>query len=60
LFFQNRLPGKIFGTKRDEIIGGWKKCIMWSQLYKSMRMRFTGHGREEGCIRSLDGKIRRK
>jgi hypothetical protein len=28
--FQNRVLWRIFGPKRDEVSGGWKKCIMRS------------------------------
>jgi hypothetical protein len=52
--FENRVLRKIFGTKRDKIIGGWRKCHneKLHNLYcspniigmiKSRRMRWTGH-----------------
>jgi hypothetical protein len=28
--FENTVLKKIFGPKRDEVILGWKNCIMWS------------------------------
>jgi hypothetical protein len=26
--FENRMPRKIFGPKRDDVMGGWRNCIM--------------------------------
>jgi hypothetical protein len=28
--FENRVLRRIFGPKRDEVTGGWRKCIMKS------------------------------
>jgi hypothetical protein len=28
--FENRVLRKIFGPKREDITGGWRKCIMRS------------------------------
>jgi hypothetical protein len=53
----------IFGLKRDEVIGGWKKLHNKelhnlyhspniNRMIKSRRIRWTGHiahGREEEC-----------
>jgi hypothetical protein len=52
--FENRVLRKIFGPKRDEVIGGWRKLhneelhnLYCSQsiirIIKSRRMRWTGH-----------------
>jgi hypothetical protein len=51
--FENRMLRKIFGPKRDEVIGGWGKLLHEElhNLYsspsiirlKSRRMRFVGH-----------------
>jgi hypothetical protein len=51
--FENKVMGKIFGPKRDEVIGGWRKlhneelhdlyclpCII--RMIKSRRMRWAG------------------
>jgi hypothetical protein len=47
--FENRVLRRIFGPKRDEVIGGWRKL---HNLYrspsiirtiKSRRMRWAGH-----------------
>jgi hypothetical protein len=57
--FENRVLRRIFGPKRDEVIGGWRKL---HNLYcspniirriKSRRMRWPGHVArmgEEECI----------
>jgi hypothetical protein len=52
--FENRVLRRIFGPKRDEVTGGWKKLhnVELRDLYsspsiirmiKSMRMRWAGH-----------------
>jgi hypothetical protein len=52
--FENRVVRRIFGTKRDEVIGGWRKMHNEElhNLYcspsiiimiKSRRMRWAGH-----------------
>jgi hypothetical protein len=52
--FQNRVLRKIFGPKRDEVIGGWRKLhneeldnLYCSpsiiRIIKSRRMRWAGH-----------------
>jgi hypothetical protein len=52
--FENRVLGRTFGPKRDEVTGGWRKLHNdeLHNLYsspsiirriKSMRMRWTGH-----------------
>jgi hypothetical protein len=63
--FENRVLGRIFGPKRDEVTGGWRKLHngelhnLYSSLniirmIKSWSMRLAGHvvrmGREEECI----------
>jgi hypothetical protein len=60
--FENRVLRRIFGPKRDEVTGGWRKLHneelhnLYSsssviKLIKSRRMRWTGHvarmGRKE-------------
>jgi hypothetical protein len=52
--FENRVPRRIFGLKRDDIIGGWRKLhnerlhnLHFSpniiRMMKSRRLRWTGH-----------------
>jgi hypothetical protein len=59
--FENRVLRRIFGPKRDEVIGGWRKlhneelhCLYSSpsiiRVINARRMRWAGHGGGEGCI----------
>jgi hypothetical protein len=63
--FENKLLRKIFGPKRDEVTGGWRKLYneelrdLYSspsiiRIIKSMRMRWAGHvarmGENEKCV----------
>jgi hypothetical protein len=52
--FENRVLRRIFGQKRDEVMGGWRKLHneelhdLYSspsiiRIIKSRRMRWTGH-----------------
>jgi hypothetical protein len=50
--FENRVPRRMFGLKRDEVIGGWRKLhneeldkLHFSPviMMKSGRMRLTRH-----------------
>jgi hypothetical protein len=52
--FENRVLRRIFGPKRDEVTGGWRKLHneelhnlyslpRISEMIKSMRMRWAGH-----------------
>jgi hypothetical protein len=52
--FENRVLRRIFGPKRDEVTGGWRKLHneelhnLYSspsiiRMIKSRRMRWTGH-----------------
>jgi hypothetical protein len=68
--FENRVPRKIFGPKRDEVIGGWRKLhnedlhnLYYSssiiRIIKSRRMRWAGHVARVGvknAYRILVGK----
>jgi hypothetical protein len=69
--FENRVLRRIFGPKRDEVTGEWRKLQSWEldNLYsspdiiwqiKSRRMRWTGHvacmGEERKCTRFWWGK----
>jgi len=69
--FENRVLRRVFGSKRDEVTGEWRKLhneelrdfyslpnIVW--VVKSRRMRWTGHvartGEGRGVHRILVGK----
>jgi hypothetical protein len=74
--FENRVLRRIFGPKRDEVTGKWRKLhseelhILYSspnkyntRQIKSRRMRWAGHvthGRGEDCVQGFYGKARRK
>jgi hypothetical protein len=72
--FKNRVLRRIFGPKRDEVRGGWRKLHteelhnLYSspsitRVIKSRRMRWAGHvarmGKQE-CIYDVGGKARWK
>jgi hypothetical protein len=72
---ENRVLRRIFGPKRDEVTGEWRKMhneelhILYSspniiRQIKSRRMRWAGHvvsmGEERNVYRVLNGKARRK
>jgi hypothetical protein len=57
--FENRVLTKIFGSKRDEVMGGWRKLQneelhdLYSltgiiRIIKSRRMRWAGHVARKG------------
>ena len=68
--FQNRVLRRVFGPKRDEVTGEWRKLNEELsdlnslpnvvRVVKSRRMRWTGHmvrmGEERGVHRVLVGK----
>jgi hypothetical protein len=67
--FENRVLRRIFGPKRDEVTGGWRKvhneelCDLYSsriRMIKSGRMRCAGHvaqmGEKRNVYRLLVGK----
>jgi hypothetical protein len=73
--FENRVLRRIFGPKRDEVIGKWRKLhneelhILYSspniiRQTKSRRMRWAGHvarmGEERKVYTALVGKSLRK
>jgi hypothetical protein len=71
--FENRVLRRIFGPKRDEVIGEWRKLhneelhILYSspniiRQIKSRRMRWAGHVARMGevYVQSFNGKARRK
>jgi hypothetical protein len=73
--FENRVLRKIFGPKRDEVIGGWRKlhdeelhnlyCLpSIIKIIKSRRMRWAGHvarmGEKRSAYEILVGKLEGK
>jgi hypothetical protein len=69
--FENRVPRRIFGPKREEMTGGWRKLHneelhnLYSsrsriRMIKSRRMRWAGHvarmGAKRNAYRILMGK----
>jgi hypothetical protein len=71
--FENRVLRRIFGRKREEVTGEWRKLnneelhILYSsqniiRQIKSRRMRWVGHMARTGeeCVQCFDGKARRK
>jgi hypothetical protein len=69
--FENRVLRRIFGPKRDEVIGGWRKLHneklhkLYSspniiRMMKSKGMRWTGHvarmGEKRNAYRILLGR----
>jgi hypothetical protein len=73
--FENRVLRRIFGPKRDEVTGDWRKvrneelCDLYSspsiiRIIKSRRMRWTGHaarmGEKRNAYRLLVGKAEGK
>ena len=71
--FENRVLRRVFGPRKDEVTGEWKKHEELNYLYflpnivrvvKSRRMRWTGHvarmGEDRGVHRVLVGKPERK
>jgi hypothetical protein len=59
--FENRVPRRMFGPKRDEVAGGWRKLHneelhnLYSspniiRMIKSRRMIWTGHAARMGRI----------
>jgi hypothetical protein len=60
---ENRVLRRIFGPKRDEVTGGWRKLhneelynlLSWLsiiRMLKSMRMRWAGHAARMGVKRN--------
>jgi len=69
--FENRVLGRIFGPRRDEVTGEWRKLHneKLNDLYstpnivrviKSRRMRCSVYRGEEGCIQRFGGEPSRK
>jgi hypothetical protein len=75
MVFENRVLRRIFGPKRDEVTGKWRKLHneelhdLYSspnivRVIKSRRMRWAGHiariGCRESCIRFWWGNLRER
>jgi hypothetical protein len=72
--FENRVLRRIFGPKRDEVTGDWRKLHNYElhnlysspniiKMIKSRRMRWTGHVARMGrrrMLKGIGGKARRK
>jgi hypothetical protein len=69
--FENRVLRRLFGTKRDEVTGGWRKLHSEKlhnlycspsiiKMIKSRRIRLVGHvarmGDKRNACRLLEGK----
>ena len=68
--FENRVSRRIFGSKRDEITGEWRKLYNeeLNDLYSSLnivrviksRIRWAGHvarmGGKDGCLQGFGGE----
>jgi hypothetical protein len=65
--FENKVLRRIFGPKRDEMTGGWRKlhneelCDLYSspsiiRIIKSRRIKWAGHVARMGVFRLLLGK----
>jgi hypothetical protein len=56
--FENRVPRRIFGPKRDGVMGGWT-CIICTllqsiiRIIKSRKMRWMGHVAQMGEKRKV-------
>jgi hypothetical protein len=73
--FENRVLRRIFGPKRDEVTGKWRKlyneelCVLYSspsinRIIKSRRMRWAGHvariGENKNACRLLWESLRER
>jgi hypothetical protein len=73
--FENKMLGRIFGPKRDEVTGGWRKLHneelhdLYSsrsiiRIIKSRRMRWAGHvartGQKRNAYRLFVGSQRER
>jgi hypothetical protein len=65
--FENRVLGRIFGPKRDEVIGVWRKLVFFAEYNWSDQVKedekgraCKTHGGKEQCLQEFVGKARRK
>jgi hypothetical protein len=69
--FENRVLRRIFGSKRDEMTGGWRELhneelhnLHFSpsiiRMIKLRRMKCSTNEGEDECIYDIGGKARRK
>jgi hypothetical protein len=71
--FENRMLRRIFGTKRDEVTGEWRKLHKGELHHQTTRYYYAHQTRENGVgeacgtygrgekrVRGFDGKDRRK
>jgi hypothetical protein len=65
--FENRVLRRIFGPKRDEVTGEWRKLLhnLYSspgiiRMMKSTRMRWAGQVARMGRKRNAYGKVKMK
>jgi hypothetical protein len=67
--FENRVPRRIFGPKRDEATGYWRKLhneelhnlySLLNRMIKSKRMKWAGHVARIGEKRNAYGILVRK
>ena len=58
--FENMVLRRIFGPRREEVTGEWRRLHNEERVIKSRRMRWAGHvahmGEERGLCRVLVGK----
>jgi hypothetical protein len=60
--FENKMLRRIFGPKRDEVTGEWRRLIMGSLMPCSPHKTEMGgacnmYGAEERCIQGFRGEI---
>jgi hypothetical protein len=71
--FENRVLRRIFGPKRDEVTGEWRKlhseelhyCFSSPDIIRQVKANEVGgacgtHGRGEKSVQGVGGKARRK
>jgi hypothetical protein len=56
--FENRVLRRIFGPKRDEVTGEWRK--LHSEELHNLYGACGTHGRGEKCVQGFGGKARTK
>jgi hypothetical protein len=46
MMYRNRLLRRMFGPKREELSGGWRKCVIGSLIMEGDILKCCLHGRE--------------